>query len=263
MPTREDRALDRFLQEQKPRLLGRQVELASVLAMGINAGVQATISAAFLVAGAMTGEPGPWVAGGALAAVAVGLGGFTAWLARRRRAQLTGAEVRLSNEALELLRSVYGQLDVWAGSRRRRAADVLSPAAFELLDAAAHEHNRIMGSLAIAESVSGAALTPMAPTIRAAADQAMAEVLHNGALVNRYPESAAAQVEQARERAQELRELADRVERLQSEVARPAGLGAPSAVREVLDALAHEESARKELRAASEEAEVRTLYRGS
>jgi hypothetical protein len=261
MAGRGDSALDRFLNEQRVPFVGGPANRGGVLGFGIAAAAQAGVGATLLIASVATGEE-PWAAivGGVLLGVGGALGSVAAWLATPRSTE-RGGRIRLSREAGELLRGLYQQLDQWGGSRRRRARDLLTPAAFDLLEDAAREYNRTVGALAIAETTGGGGLARLAPGIRAAADEAMVEILHAAALVNRYPESASPQEAQAQARAGELRELADRVEQLQSESAPAPAVEPVSRVREVLEALEHEETARRELRMADEDPQTQALRR--
>ncbi|MFN3649080.1 MAG: hypothetical protein ACK47B_05815 [Armatimonadota bacterium] len=80
----------------------------------------------------------------------------------------------------------------------------------------------------------------------------MAAVLHVAALLNRSPESAGAHAPEAAARTDELRELADQVERLRAGEITLDAAGRESRIQEVLRELRQDEAARRELSPAAE-----------
>lgn len=131
------------------------------------------------------------------------------------------------------------------GKRQRSARDCLNPAAFEVLDRAAAEHNRISGILETGHPE----LARYASSIRAAADQAMADVFQWAQIVENYPESGQAPQEKAEAEISALHELGDRLLTIQSqqplEIDQPKPR--PNAINAVLEELRLDQLAREEL----------------
>jgi hypothetical protein len=285
MSNREVGSLDRFVNARAPVLAGVIDDSQRVLGMTIVAAVYGAVGLGCLF-GALAAVPG----GHALELAIEGAGLLTFsgafaiarnWVKRRVTAEYT-THVRLTPEARKLVRTLITHLEGWTGSRRRRrrrlrhamkrgllrvlhdrrCEDVLSPEAFRLLESAAREYNRIYGSLAADRPTRNATIEKLAPNIIAATDEAMAEILHAGALVDRFPESGSRWEAQTAGRVEELRELADQVERLQNSASPSAALTeGVSRLQEVLAELRAVEQAREELRVAVPPAEEQKLYR--
>jgi hypothetical protein len=123
-----------------------------------------------------------------------------------------------------------------------------------LLDVAAEQFNRIQGIL---ESPHGS-LVKLAPQAFAAADEAMAEILHHGAVFDKYPESVNATRKTVEARIASLRELADRLEELATgDQTLTDKVAYTSSIDSVLEDLRLEQLARSELRVPPEDEQVR------
>lgn len=140
------------------------------------------------------------------------------------------------------------------GVRQHSAKEELNPAAFEALNAGAFQYNRIAGVL----EASNPALAKFVPTVRAAADQAMADLFHVTSAMDRYPETAETHQPEADKLIASLAELAERVESLQKTSAAGA-LSGTNPIESVLEELRLEQLARSELATptAEEQAEQR------
>jgi hypothetical protein len=269
MSNREVGSLDRFITTRAPALAGWIDPRRRVRALGIVSGAYGVIGIGSLI-GALAAGGGPpslalfgqsvlFLAGSGIIA------GVRSWLKQRAGAE-TALPIPLTPEAKELVRSLVTHLEGWPLGRRRlrhrlrrlmqqgvtrtahdrRCEDVLSPEAFALLESAAHAANRVYGALAAEDCPANSTLARLAPTIYAAADETMAEMLDLAARCDRYPESGAQA--QGQSQIEELNALADRVERLQATVD-SAETAAPdvSRIQAVLKELHADERAREEL----------------
>jgi hypothetical protein len=289
MSNREVGCLDRFVNARAPVLAGVIDDSRRILGMGIAAGVYGVMGLGSLIgalAAAISARHGaavvPLVFQGAVFLMGSGVfAGARAWIKRCVKVEHT-TQVRLTPEAKKLVRTLITHLEGWPGGRRRRrrrlrramkrgllralhdrrCEDVLSPEAFRLLESAAREYNRIYGTLAADNQGRNPTLEKLGPNIYAATDEAMAEILHAAALVDRFPESGARWESQTSGRVEELRELADQVERLQNAAPAPAALGSgASRLQDVLGELRAVEQACEELRFTASPTEERRLYR--
>jgi hypothetical protein len=92
----------------------------------------------------------------------------------------------------------------------------------------------------------------MAASVRSAVAETMSDLLHSASLLERTPECAAALEAEAQQRVEELRELADRVERLHA-AAESGDVERPTRLQALLRVLRAEEHARAELGSTVEE----------
>lgn len=164
----------------------------------------------------------------------------------REGLEATAPEVNLTADAAALVGRMIVHLDNWPWRGERHCRDILSGAAAALLEEASKQYNRIQASLLADGSSTTPGLARLSPSIRAAADETMAELLHAAALLDRYPEAAAA-ASAPDARIETLRRLADQVD-----AARAAGTGLSTAgsvprITEVLDQLEQQQAALKEL----------------
>lgn len=133
---------------------------------------------------------------------------------------------------------------------RRSLATIAGQVELDGLEQAAHEYNRIAGVLAAGSSGS-AMLAKMSQRVTRAADEVMADALHQAALVAKYPEGASAARQKLTSLTDNLRELADRIERVSNEQTSITDKVAyRSSIDDVLDELRMEQVARDELRLA-------------
>jgi hypothetical protein len=169
---------------------------------------------------------------------------------------------KLTPEAMRLLQRLVEHLEGWSFTRRherkkirrairlpsthgRRCEDVLSPNAFAVLESAAWEYNRVRAALATPDE--SPTLRRLAPGIRAAAEEAIAEVLHAASLLEQFPESGAP-AQAAAARTAELRSLADELDRIRTTTPSLTLLSGASRIQGVLDELRADRLAREELR---------------
>ena len=129
------------------------------------------------------------------------------------------------------------------GKRQQSARQCLQPTAFEMPDKAAFQYNRVAAALASG----GAEIARFAPTVKAAADQAMADMFHVGYLLDAYPESQVASQAKAAHEIAQLTELADRLEEMQKQPQAAPAISASSPIRSVLEELRLDQLARSEL----------------
>jgi len=269
-------SLDRFLRNGAHDFLGSTWGgNSSALAGGIWGGLLGG-GLAFLFASVTVGSPdvGAAVSGG-IAAGMVSLGVVGAM--RKRLARFEKPTVKLSDEARRFLframRQAFGARYTWIVheprmkeriQERRRALfsarideweqrpaeSFLHPDVFALLDAAAKDYNRIQGELTLAEAEPGVTLKKMKPAIMQAANETMADLLHEASMMETYPERGGSAGRVSERHLAALRETADRVEALHaSEPDVPEGLAATRTMDSVLEDLRMEQIARAELQA--------------
>jgi hypothetical protein len=286
MSNREISSLDRFVNARAPLVLGIVSDAFTRRALAAIAGAYAAGGIANLTI-ALTVAHGhalaPVLAGALFFAGGGVLAGVSVWMKRRLKAHQI-ADVRLTREAQTLLRSLLTHLEGWPFGRRRRrfryrramrrgllrsrhdrrCEDVLAPRVFQLLDAAAAQYNRTYAALALDDPARNATLEKLAPNIRAAIDEAMAEILHHAALLDKFPEAGSPLEAQAQGRIAELKDLADQVARLGPSAEAPRALGEGSSrLQDVLGELRADERAREELRLSAAPEETQQLYRAS
>jgi hypothetical protein len=137
------------------------------------------------------------------------------------------------------------------GKRQQSAKQCLNPAAFDMLDKAAYQYNRIAGILGTGHPE----VARFAPTIKSAADQAMADVFHVGYLLDSFPESQSSAQAKADQEIASLTELAERMESMQRQpaVGSEAVVRTSSPISNLLEELKLDQSARAELSKPAEE----------
>lgn len=267
-----DSSLERFLQGRGLAMLGHTYTKRTA---AIQIGVGWTLcglGSFFLFApllGApveiMSGIPGP-LAGG-LVNLSVG------YSIRKKLRNEKPETVNLTPEAKAILTSLVSQFGIslrpalgdfgGQGSIRRRIRERHAAARFELsqrrmppviasstvidaLDLAASQYNRIAAVLS--STVAGSTLAKMAPRIASAADEAIAEALHQAAIWSAYPEGSTATASRLVATTEALRELAERTETLASqEPSLSERLAYRSGIDEVLEELRLDQLARSEL----------------
>jgi hypothetical protein len=142
------------------------------------------------------------------------------------------------------------------GVRQRGPQDVLPEPVFELLEQACFQYNRTCGIVELATE--GSPAKKLADSAQRAADETILEIIHQAALISRYPESSNAAVQTSQARIAALHELADRLESLQT---RHPGLtdrmSSSSAMESVLEELKLDEIVRAELTFRPEERDLR------
>ncbi len=134
----------------------------------------------------------------------------------------------------------------WFRAKTHPPQELLSPELFDLLERACFQYNRICGLVEAAPEASP--IKRFTTAAQLSADEAMAQIAHQGSMVSRYPESAAAAVQSVETRIAGLAELADRLESLQSR--QPTfvdRMGSSSSLDNLLDELKLEDLARAEL----------------
>jgi hypothetical protein len=256
--------LDRFITTRVPTLAGwGDDSLWRIRALGVVSRVYGIIAIGLLIGALAIGGGPPSLALSFMSLPFLVGSGVTASLQawfKRLAGATTAHPITLSPEAKELVRTLMthlaGKSLRWRGTDHsviriahgRRSEDLLSPDAFSLLESAAHEANRIYGVLAGKGSSANATLARLEPAISCAADETMAEMLDLAARSERYPENGAQFGAQGKRRIDELKALADQVERLQATVD-SAATDAPqvSHIQAVLKELHADAQAREEL----------------
>lgn len=258
-------SLDRFLWERGAQLLGFNMNSrGAMIALGVNSVVQFMVGTTFLLVALFSGDPQVYHAflGLGLGMMALGVGlGFGAnavW----KRTKGGRSQARLSGEGQKLLIRMMHQIGwvqhanrtphTWFGlsifTPFRTASQVLDPKTSLILDQAAAHYNRIWGLLGVRGSNPPASLDRHRTSILAAADEAMVNLLNVCAVIESMPESAGGLDNQITSQVEQLGELAEEVNQLaSSEPTFTEQMGAPSAVRTVLEQLKLESDARKEL----------------
>ncbi|HSI72517.1 MAG TPA: hypothetical protein VK934_05025 [Fimbriimonas sp.] len=238
----KESSLDRFLKNRAALGLG----LVDRRITGVQSVIGAMLCAfgiATIVATNAAGNPQAASAGLPLFMAGAFMFGFSQ-LIRRRFRSLNQTEWRLTSEAkgllLKLVRKRLGWLDGGSFSmapmigfsggphaRRRlrhlawetgepgfgffnRAPTEIGPEVIELLDVAAEQYNRIAGL--VHSPAPRSAIAKLASSATAAADEAMADILHETATLDKYPESASATRKHIESAIHGLIELADRLE---------------------------------------------------
>lgn len=266
----DEGSLERFLSLRGQQLLGQsypraaqriQIAIGSgLVALGLGIGLVAYSSGgSFLPAGL-----GPLLAG----AVNLGVGA-----AMKLRWNSPATEVKLTPEAkaflLQLFRRYHswgwpawgmtpGEWNGWAGRHQGRAlqppawtgfaAPPVDDVTLGLVRRATFEYNRIAGTLAMTAG-SHAALAKLAPRLTAAADEAIADVLHQAAMMSRYQESGNVARAQLESRIESLREMAERIEAIAAkEPSLTEKVGYRNKMDDALEELRLEQLARMELR---------------
>lgn len=140
----------------------------------------------------------------------------------------------------------------------RTSSQVLRKDLFELLDAAAHQFNRIDGLLQERSATIDSGVRSLGPSSRVAALEAMAVIVNHAVWIDTFPENAEDHRFTIVARTERLEELADRLGSfVQSRPTLIDSLSSRSLIDEVLDKLAMEEEARGELAPGENDAEVK------
>jgi len=125
--------------------------------------------------------------------------------------------------------------------------DTLPAQTLALLEAAALNYNRIQGTLELRRQTD-TVLERMASKVSIAADETMADILHQAALFGRFPETSAAIVRKIEDSISKLQEIADRLEKIAlTEPSFEEKLISRSGAQDVIDELRMEQLARTEL----------------
>lgn len=289
-PPESESSLDRYLENRAGLILGQGHWRRGLIIMGVMGVIMLLMAVFILVTSIVTANPGmlagavgPSIAGFVNLMVAIAL------KTRMKPAMETTAD--LTPEArkfmAELMQKVYGWPYAWGASdpnhwnhapgtnpvqrkrerralrrmylrgswgvRQHAAKEFLSPEVFAVLDKAAFQHNRIAGALASGNP----ALARFAPTVKAAADQAMADMFQVAQLLDSFPESRSSASAKAEQDIEALTELADRLETMQSQGEVSLTPSSPSPVQAVLEELRMDQLARSEL--ATQEVEKPSL----
>src|SRR5438067_3367061 len=117
--------------------------------------------------------------------------GMAALAAHLRRSLSGGVApaVHLTPEAGRLLDELSWHTESGWGRRTPSCREALAPGTFEILEEAARHYNRAHAAVAIGSGTASPPLARLGPDIRAVADEAMAELLHAAALMEKYPEN--------------------------------------------------------------------------
>jgi len=151
--------------------------------------------------------------------------------------------------AMEEWRAQMGQIGAgpWLnalGLGAKSAQEVLSEPVFAVLESAAFQYNRVVGLLASGDDRLG----KIVMTVQTAIDEAIADVFHQAAMLEQFPESSGSARKVCEDRTASLREIADRVEALQRrEPTLTERLSYTSAVDEALEELRLQTMAESEL----------------
>ncbi len=141
----------------------------------------------------------------------------------------------------------------WNAYGDPQALTELSDEVLDTLEKAAYQFNRIVALLATSGS-GQSSISRLAAKVSTAADEAMAEILHQSGMLGRYPEGADAVRIRLDGAIAELTELANRVQALSvSEPTFTERLATRSGLHDVLDELRMEQAARTELGQARDE----------
>ncbi|HEY0866322.1 MAG TPA: hypothetical protein VGE01_03030 [Fimbriimonas sp.] len=295
MEENRETSLDRFMKTRGLQMLGHSAYKVSSKVQMVIGGFLTAFGVGMIVAPQFGGDPsivpgslGPLIAGAVNFAVGLNL--------HRRFVADREIDVSLTAEAKALLmalhRRLYGWFSPWAWQANQPGAIQINPiwsgtprpgrfaarrerrtamwmgvstdmvpaeiddAELGPLERVAFEYNRVTGALASGMSAS-ATLAKLCPRIQRAADEAMADALHQAAMLIKLPEGGA--VARKRLEAQEasLRELAERMESLVAE--QPSltdKVAYRSSIDDVLDELRLENLARSELHQNDEQRDV-------
>jgi hypothetical protein len=274
----EETSLDRYLESRAGYILGNAHARWGLMIMGLVGSLMIVIGFVFGLLGTVGGQPD--VLPAMAAPLMAGFINLVFSLALRRRVRPAfEVNTELTPQArtfmAELMKDVFdwpyawGSSDprewgakarymrrrerrVWRrmigsgswGKRSHSAKEFLQPSAFEALDTAAFHYNRVAAVLA----TGGPSVTKFGPTVRAAADQAMADIFNISSVLDRYPEGTSSAQAEAEKHVASLKELGDRLETMQASDA--AGLPATSGsspMDSVLEELRLDQLARSEL----------------
>ena len=273
----DETSLDRYLENRAGLLLGHASVRRGLVIMAFVGTMMMLMALAVVIGSLVSGQP-QVMAG----AIGPGIAGFVnltlSRFLRGRSKPALDVNANLSPEArmfmAELMQGVFGWPRAWGanepgiwsaqgpharrrerrvwrrmfasgswGDVKRSSKDLLLPGTFEVLDRAAYQYNRISGILGSDHPE----LARFAPTVRAAADQSMADLFHVAHLLEDYPESAATNRDKAEEEVGALTELAEKLEQMEKTPVTIPALEKPSPIHSVLEELRLDQLARSEL----------------
>ncbi|MBV6457354.1 MAG: hypothetical protein HONBIEJF_00462 [Fimbriimonadaceae bacterium] len=255
-----DSSLDRFIRDRAAQLIGiRWGSRGAALGLAINALVQSLVGGILLAISSREPEL-LWVGAGMLA---LGIGcGIGALFAKRKMQEATRPETRLSAEGQRLVIKLASHVgwSSWAGGNggcsqrfqwsmgRRTCSQVMHESAFELLDAAAAQYNRVSGLVQIQGAYNSPTIDKMRPAIREALNDTMIGVVNQVALLEASPETASAVRIQVIDDIAILAELGDRIETIRAQTPSLTDrLSSSSPILDVIEQLKMDEAARSEL----------------
>jgi hypothetical protein len=148
--------------------------------------------------------------------------------------------------------SIFHQLGKHWGLLPKTPKDILPKPVYDILEIACFHYNRVFGILE--GSRTDSAVAKVSQSVRAGADEALFSVLHNTALMQKFPETISTSSRDCEEKIRALKELADRLGQIQT---RPVSisdrLGYSSAMDSALEELRLEHLAREELKVQDQE----------
>jgi len=293
MPTLEESSLDRYLEGQAGLLLSHASLRRGMIIMRIVGVIMLLMTLGVLITALAKGEPsvlagaiGPGI-GGLVNIVA-------SRSLRNRTKPAMEVNANLTPEARNflghLMKDVYGWPRAWGavephflfegkgsymnrfdrrrerrawrsmlasgswGKRQHAAKEMLNAEAFDILNRAAFQYNRISGIIGVGNQE----VSRFSASVKGAADQAMADVFHAGYLLEEFPEGSAAAKAKAEQEITALSELAGKLEEMQSQsiTAPSADVLSTSPVASVLEELRLDQLARSELNKPVEEKRV-------
>ncbi len=283
-PPSDESSLDRYLESRAGLILGQGYWRRGLIVMSVVGVIMLLVAVFVIVTSVVTANPGmlggaigPSIAGIVNLLVSLKLGG------RFKPQMETSADLTPDARTFmaELMQKVYGWPHPWGASdsrlwhegahgtpimrrrerrawrrmymrgswgvRQHAAKEFLTPEVFEVLDRAAFQHNRIAGTLASGDPT----LARFAPTVKAATDQAMADMFHVAQLLDNFPESRTTASAKAEQDIAALKELADRLESMQGQGQPAITPSSASPVQAVLEELRLDQLARSELGASA------------
>ncbi|HWD40039.1 MAG TPA: hypothetical protein VG944_14415, partial [Fimbriimonas sp.] len=227
-------SLERFVQGRGMQLSGRNYYGQKAFGIQFSIGAVLSLVGVGMAAASLLGAQrelifaaiGPFTAGAVNVGVALGM--------RKKSASSQAPTVNLTPEAKRLLSALvwkfvwkknrwYMGEEMWgAGSENwhgcgwqhylERPLNEITADAYDYLEQAAFQYNRVQASLATAHP--GTALDKMRSRIVAAADEGIADALHQAALISKYPEGSEAVRARLSSSLTVLTELGARVEAL-------------------------------------------------
>ncbi|MBX7133210.1 MAG: hypothetical protein K1X67_11085 [Fimbriimonadaceae bacterium] len=262
-------SLDRFIWDRGSILSGANVgPRGGLLAVSVNSVVQGAMALTFfgLATFLQKGNIGFIIGGVTCGITSVVLGGVAlAW--RRRLSREVKPQVKLRPEGQQLMMRLMQHIGWYGPSQtqglsgfgwkreQRTCSQVIHPVAFELLEAATFQYNRLNGLMRIEGSSLGSpAIEQLGPSIQTAMTDAIVSIFNQVGVLQKVPESSAAIRTNVESEIQTLRELADRVESLRNSMPTLTDqLSGGSSIRTVLEQLRMEEVARGELHRATQD----------
>jgi hypothetical protein len=277
-------SLDRFLRNRAPAYIGQSGAKAAVALNG-SIGTLFTLGGiGMMVTSVVINDPGMFI--GAIGPL-IG-GGINLGVARmmfKRKQQFQPLDIKLTDEATQfihhLMKLAFGWRYRWVGwegmnpgiggmrryrrhllfhseteppvgADQRAAKLLLRDDLYTALDNATQQYNRIYGLLTASDIPQSSTVGKRRPTILHAIDEAMADILHQAALLDKYPESKIAAAQVITERTATMKETADRMESLVSQAPQVIPTEKPlTALESVLEDLKLSDIAESELNAPS------------